>query len=282
MKRAKHRKEKRKSKSKKIGLTLLLLIVLCLAAGGTAIYFRPFLLQDLLAKIQFSGSSSSSATKGSSSSESSQSDLPKVSSTDWNLILVNRDNQQEEKTPNLTQIGEVQVDSRIAENTRHFLAAAQAIAPEETLISGYRSRAEQEELYNEKVAGEVAKGLSNEEAVSIVLKQVQLPGASEHQTGLAIDMSVPEGQEDELAAKIAQLAPSMALSFAIRMARVTLPELTSRIGIIAMSVWRMPSICRSIIWFWKNISPYSRQRGNKKLSQVFLAFFMLIYQNVGL
>ena len=207
MKRAKHRKEKRKSKSKKIGLTFLLLIVLCLVAGGTAIYFRPSLLQDLLAKIQFSGSSSSSATKGSSGSESSQSDLPKVSSTDWNLILVNRDNQQEEKTPDLTQIGEIQVDSRIAENTRQFLAAAQAIAPEETLISGYRSRAEQEELYNEKVAGEVAKGLSNEEAVSIVLKQVQLPGASEHQTGLAIDMSAPEGQEDELAAKIAQLAP---------------------------------------------------------------------------
>ena len=207
MKRAKHRKEKRKSKSKKIGFTFLLLIVLCLAAGGTAIYFRPSLLQDLLAKIQFSGSSSSSAMKGSSSSESSQSDLPKVSSADWNLILVNRDNQQEEKTPDLTQIGEIQVDSRIAENTRQFLAAAQAIAPEETLISGYRSRAEQEELYNEKVAAEVAKGLSNEEAVSIVLKQVQLPGASEHQTGLAIDMSVPEGQEDELAAKIAQLAP---------------------------------------------------------------------------
>ena len=101
MKRAKHRKEKRKSKSKKILLMLLLLIILCLAAGGTAIYFRPSLLQDLLVKIQFSGSSSSSATKGSSGSESSQSDLPKVSSTDWNLILVNRDNQQEEKTPYL-------------------------------------------------------------------------------------------------------------------------------------------------------------------------------------
>ena len=100
MKRAKHRKEKRKSKSKKIGLTFLLLTVLCLAAGGTVIYFRPSLLQDLLAKIQFSGSSSSSATKGTSSSESSQSDLSKVS--DWNLILVNRDNQQEEKTPDLT------------------------------------------------------------------------------------------------------------------------------------------------------------------------------------
>jgi len=99
------------------------------------------------------------------------------------------------------------VDSRIAENTRQFLAAAQAITPQDTLISGYCSRVEQGELYNEKVAGEVTKGLSNEEAVSIVLKQVQLPGASKYQTGLAIDMSVPEGQEDELAGKIDQLAP---------------------------------------------------------------------------
>ncbi len=49
------------------------------------------------------------------------------------------------------------MDSRIAENTRQFLAAAQAITPQDTLISGYCSRAEQEELYNEKVAGEVTK-----------------------------------------------------------------------------------------------------------------------------
>lgn len=128
------------------------------------------------------------------------------------------------------------MDSRIAENTRQFLAAAQAITPQDTLISGYCSRVEQGELYNEKVAGEVAKGLSNEEAASIVLKQVQLSGASKYQTGLAIDMSVPEGQKDELAGKIDQLACSMALSFAIQTARVTLPELTLRTGITAMSV----------------------------------------------
>ena len=43
------------------------------------------------------------------------------------------------------------MDSRIAENTRQFLAAAQAITPQDTLISGYCSRVEQGELYNEKV-----------------------------------------------------------------------------------------------------------------------------------
>ncbi len=46
------------------------------------------------------------------------------------------------------------MDSITAEN---IAAAAQAIAPEETLISGYRSRAEQEELITKKVAGKSPK-----------------------------------------------------------------------------------------------------------------------------
>ena len=204
MKHAKHLRVKRKSKAKKIGLTILLLLILTLVIGGTVIYFRPSLLKNLLSHVQVS-SQVSSSTKPSSSKfselTSSDSDLPKVSSADWNLVLVNRDNLQEEKMPSLTQVGEIRVDSR------QFLAAAQTVAPGEILISGYRSRAEQEELYNENVAAEEAKGLSHEEAVSAVQKQIQIPGASEHQTGLAIDMSVPEGLEDELAAKIAQLAP---------------------------------------------------------------------------
>ena len=75
------------------------------------------------------------------------SDLPKVSVDDCELTLINRSHLQEESHPKLTQIDDIQVDSRIAENTRQFLAAARAIAPGETLISGYRSRAEQTELY---------------------------------------------------------------------------------------------------------------------------------------
>ena len=135
------------------------------------------------------------------------SDLPKVSVDDWELILVNRSHLQEESHPKLTQIDDIQVDSRIAANTRQFLAAARAIAPEETLISGYRSRAEQTELYEEALALAEEEGLSRQEAEQEVQKRIQLPGASEHQTGLAIDMSEPEGQNDEVANKIAEIAP---------------------------------------------------------------------------
>ena len=135
------------------------------------------------------------------------SDLPKVSVDDWELTLINRNHLQEESHPKLTQIDDIQVDSRIAENTRQFLAASRAIAPEETLISGYRSRAEQTELYEEALALAEEEGLSRQEAEQEVQKRIQLPGASEHQTGLAIDMSEPEGQEDGVANKIAEIAP---------------------------------------------------------------------------
>lgn len=135
------------------------------------------------------------------------SDLPKVSVDDWELILINRSHLQEESHPRLSQIDDIQVDSRIAENTRQFLAAARAIAPGETLISGYRSRAEQTELYEEALALAEEEGLSRQEAEQEVQKRIQLPGASEHQTGLAIDMSEPEGQNDEVAHKIAEIAP---------------------------------------------------------------------------
>ena len=135
------------------------------------------------------------------------SDLPKVSVDDWELILVNRSHLQEESHPRLTQIDDIQVDSRIAANTRQFLAAARAIAPGETLISGYRSRAEQTELYEEALTLAEEEGLSRQEAEQEVQKRIQLPGASEHQTGLAIDMSEPEGQNDEVANKIAEIAP---------------------------------------------------------------------------
>ena len=135
------------------------------------------------------------------------SDLPKVSVDDWELTLINRSHLQEESHPRLTQIDDIHVDSRIAENTRQFLAAARAIAPGETLISGYRSRAEQTELYEEALALAEEEGLSRQEAEQEVQKRIQLPGASEHQTGLAIDMSEPEGQNDEVANKIAEIAP---------------------------------------------------------------------------
>lgn len=112
------------------------------------------------------------------------------SSSDWELILVNRQYLREEMSPNLTAIEGVTVDSRIAQATTDFLAAARSqINGNYRLISGYRSVAYQEELFQGYVSQEMANGLSHSQAVAKVQTYSQPAGASEHQTGLAIDVS---------------------------------------------------------------------------------------------
>lgn len=99
---------------------------------------------------------SGSAKKATSVKDKQQSsNLPKSKASDWNLVLVNRENPKDELNPELTQLGNIVVDSRIAQSAEAFLTAAQAINPAEHFISGYRSVAYQETLYNQYVAQEM-------------------------------------------------------------------------------------------------------------------------------
>ena len=170
-------------------------------------------------KLSLTGNAQKSSTDSSSlvSSESSTSSttsatVPDVSSSDWELVLVNRDNITAEMNPDLTQIDNIYVDSRIADNVRNFLAAAQAIDSSEHLISGYRSVAYQEELFNSYVSQEKAAdpSLTQEAAEDLVKTYSQPVGASEHQTGLAIDMSTVNSLNEsdaEVVAQVAAIAP---------------------------------------------------------------------------
>ncbi|EHJ53029.1 M15 family metallopeptidase [Streptococcus macacae] len=135
-----------------------------------------------------------------------------ISSKDWELVLVNRDNRKSEMNPELTDINGIKVDSRIAENTKKFLAAAQQIDASEHLISGYRSVNYQQELFNNYVEQEKAAdpSLSQEDAEKKVQTYSQPAGASEHQTGLAIDMSTVDSlneSDPSVVAKVASIAP---------------------------------------------------------------------------
>lgn len=118
------------------------------------------------------------------------SDLPNVSPSDWNLVLVNRDNVKEEMNPNLATVDNIQVDSRIKDATEKLIAKAKEINPAFHLISGYRSVETQKTLYENYTKKEMSeKHLSKEEAEKVVQTYSQPPGSSEHMTGLAIDIS---------------------------------------------------------------------------------------------
>lgn len=57
------------------------------------------------------------------------------------------------------------------------------------LVSGYRSYGYQEKVFNRKVNHLIKDGLSEDEAARQASRIVALPGTSEHQTGLAIDLT---------------------------------------------------------------------------------------------
>lgn len=155
---------------------------------------------------------SGSAKKATSAKDKQQSsNLPKSKASDWNLVLVNRENPKDELNPELTQLGNIVVDSRIAQSAEAFLTAAQAINPAEHFISGYRSVAYQETLYNQYVAQEMAAdpSLDHTAAEKVVQTYSQPAGMSEHQTGLAIDLSdVDSLNESTTAKEIAAIAPT--------------------------------------------------------------------------
>ena len=195
-----------KKRERKVSWFVLCCIGLCLIGAGVGIFY----LKPQWLPLNFAEDKKVETTtpkKVEKKEEKPKTDLPQVSSKDWNLVLVNRDNKLAELNPQLVDVEEIKVDSRIAEQTKQFLAAARAIAPEESLISGYRSVEEQTEIYNERVAQLEATGLPHEEAERQAQTQVQVPGASEHQTGLAIDMSAPNGLSEEVVQQIIALAP---------------------------------------------------------------------------
>ena len=137
---------------------------------------------------EVASNSASSPSAEKKSKPKSESKGPKAS--DWELVLVNRDNKKPEMNPQLSTVGNIQVDSRIEGATKELLAKAQAINPAFHLISGYRSVETQKGLYDGYVQQEMSsRGISYEEAEKFTQEYSQPAGASEHQTGLALDIS---------------------------------------------------------------------------------------------
>ncbi len=197
-------------KKRSLPVLFLELLIIVIFVVGIFIFVQgdKFSLAGNAQKTSTSVSYSTSSGTDSSASTTSTADLPDVSSSDWELVLVNRDNITAEMNPDLTQIDNIYVDSRIADNVRNFLAAAQAIDSSEHLISGYRSVAYQEELFNSYVSQEMAAdpSLTQEAAEELVKTYSQPAGASEHQTGLAIDMSTVNSLNESDANVVAQVA----------------------------------------------------------------------------
>lgn len=80
------------------------------------------------------------------------------------------------------------VDARAYPDLQNMLGDMSEAGLSPLICSSYRSQERQQELYDNKVQRVMAEGVSLEAAQAEAARWVALPGTSEHQTGLAVDI----------------------------------------------------------------------------------------------
>lgn len=96
-------------------------------------------------------------------------------SDDWTVDLVTLDDGH-------------RVDSRCYEAYMEMINACKAAGYSPVNCSGYRTQETQQSLYDNKVQRLISSGMSEDEAKTEAAKAVAIPGTSEHQLGLAVDL----------------------------------------------------------------------------------------------
>ena len=146
-------------------------------------------------------------TDPTSSPESGSASVPaQQPDGEWNLLLVNRwnplpDGYTFERTK--LKYGH-SVDSRAYPDLQEMMDDCRAAGLDPVICSSYRTQAKQQELYENKLQRLIEEGYSYENAVTEAGTVVAVPGTSEHQTGLALDIVdasyqiLDQGQEDTL------------------------------------------------------------------------------------
>lgn len=109
---------------------------------------------------------------------------------DWQLVLVNAQHAlPDDFTVELADVGSGHsVDARIAADLQAMLDDCRAAGLSPLICSSYRTRETQQSLFDNKVQRLVAEGYAPDAAQVKAGTVVAVPGTSEHETGLAVDL----------------------------------------------------------------------------------------------
>ena len=116
--------------------------------------------------------------------------MSSFSKDDWNLILVNKQHPLSEDFPvELGLIsGTMECDERIIEDWYAMKEAAAEDGVTIIVASPYRAYDRQVYLFDKKVKSYMSQGMNYLESYKNASQIVNIPGCSEHQTGLALDI----------------------------------------------------------------------------------------------
>lgn len=130
--------------------------------------------------------------------------------TPWNLTVVNGWNTlPEDYSVELTELANGQkVDSRIYPALQQMFDDARAEGVYPFVREGYRTAQEQQDILDERIQDYIAAGYSREDAEAAAKEWVALPGTSEHELGIAVDINADTelGSSEELYAWLAENA----------------------------------------------------------------------------
>ena len=107
------------------------------------------------------------------------------------VVLVNPWNYLDDTgyRPRLTSVGEgMKLDRSCASKLKSMLADCAAAGYDPLLLSAYRSREEQEQLFAQRVQQLIDSGMEEDQAEQLAAETVARPGTSEHELGLAVDI----------------------------------------------------------------------------------------------
>ncbi len=113
-----------------------------------------------------------------------------VNQSDWRLLLVNAQHTLPDGfAVTLTQLKNGQaVDERCYSDLQQMMDDCRSAGLEPLICSSYRSQERQQELFDNKVASLTEQGFTDDEARAKAAEVIAVPGTSEHQTGLALDI----------------------------------------------------------------------------------------------
>ncbi len=117
-------------------------------------------------------------------------DVPDIDPDDWRLRLVNKQNPvPEDFCAKLSGINNsMSADARIIGDIYEMMDAASADGVDLMICSAYRSYDRQKVLFNNKINKLMREGMTYLEAYKVGSMNVTVPGTSEHQIGLALDI----------------------------------------------------------------------------------------------
>ena len=117
-------------------------------------------------------------------------------SEEWYLIVVNRWNEiPEDYRVELTELSNGQkVDSRIYPYLQEMFDAARKDGIYPVVREGYRTYEEQQKILDDKIKVYINEGYSQSRAERTAKEWVALPGTSEHQLGIAVDINADKSK----------------------------------------------------------------------------------------